>query len=107
MPPSPPPDPEIRSTSWQARLNLSLWALRNPTLTIAFWLGVAIAGLLAFSSLRYNLFPDISFPIVLVDASAPLEDIYATEAQLTLPLEQRLQGLAHLESYESSTYAVS
>jgi len=105
MRPSPPSDPEIRSTSWQARLNLSLWALHNPALTIAFWLGVAIAGLLAFSSLRYNLFPDISFPIVLVDASAPLEDIYATETQLTLPLEQRLQGLAHLESYESSTYA--
>ena len=105
MPPSPPSEPEISATSWQSRLNISLWALRNPALTIAFWLGVAVAGILAFSSLRYNLFPDISFPIVLVDASAPLEDIYTTETQLTLPLEERLQGLEHLESYESSTYS--
>ncbi|MGA0198580.1 MAG: efflux RND transporter permease subunit, partial [Prochlorotrichaceae cyanobacterium] len=76
-----------------------------PGLTIAFWLGVAVAGILAFSSLRYNLFPDVSFPIVLVDASAPIEDIYRTEAELTRPLEARLQGLERLESYESSTYS--
>ncbi|MEY2979118.1 MAG: hypothetical protein RLZZ435_3257, partial [Cyanobacteriota bacterium] len=104
MPPSPLPDPEL-NPSWRSRLNLSLWALQNPGLTIAFWLGVAVAGILAFSSLRYNLFPDVSFPIVLVDASAPIEDIYRTEAQLTRPLEARLQGLERLESYESSTYS--
>ncbi|MGA1410127.1 MAG: efflux RND transporter permease subunit [Prochlorotrichaceae cyanobacterium] len=104
MPPSPLPDPEL-NPSWRSRLNLSLWALQNPGLTIAFWLGVAVAGILAFSSLRYNLFPDVSFPIVLVDASAPIEDIYRTEAELTRPLEARLQGLERLESYESSTYS--
>ncbi|MFZ4666751.1 MAG: efflux RND transporter permease subunit, partial [Prochlorotrichaceae cyanobacterium] len=98
-------DPEFTATPWRSRFNLSRWALNNPGLTIAFWLGVAVAGIFAFSSLRYALFPDVSFPIVLVDSSFPIEDVYATEEQLTLPLETQLEGVAKLESYESSTYA--
>ena len=97
--------PEFTPDPLRSRFNLSRWALNNPGLTIAFWLGVAVAGILAFSSLRYALFPDVSFPIVLVDSSLPIEDVYATEEQLTLPLEAQLEGVPKLESYESSTYA--
>ena len=102
---TPDPATDFTAASWRSWFNLSRLALGNPFLTIAFWLGIAVAGLMAFSSLRYALFPDVAFPIVLVDASAPIEDVYLTEQTLTNPLEERIKDIPKLESYESSTYA--
>jgi multidrug efflux pump subunit AcrB len=85
-------------------LNLSRLALSYPWLTLGFWLAIAVAGLMAFSSLQYALFPDVTFPIVIVNATAPLKDLVATEQGLTIPLEEQLKGIDKLESYESSTY---
>ncbi len=53
-----------------SRWNLSHWAIDHPWLTIGFWLAIAVAGLLAFSSLKYALFPEVSFPVVIVQGSA-------------------------------------
>ena len=91
--------------SLRERFNLSLFAIAHPRLTLSFWLAVVVAGLLAFTSLKYALFPDITFPVVLVKAQAPLETIVATEKQLTIPLEQSLQFLPGLDEFVSSTYA--
>ena len=87
------------------RLNLSQFAIAHPRLTLGFWLAVIIAGLLAFSSLKYALFPDITFPVVIVKAQAPLETVVATEEELTISLEQSLQSLPGLDDLISSTYA--
>jgi multidrug efflux pump subunit AcrB len=65
---------------------------------------VTVAGVLAFSSLKYALFPDITFPVVVVNATAPLTSALDTEAKLTKPLEQRLRSLEGLEDIRSSTY---
>ncbi|MBW4484844.1 MAG: efflux RND transporter permease subunit [Tildeniella torsiva UHER 1998/13D] len=85
------------------RLNLSRFALRNRGLTIFCWIVIGVAGLFAFSSLKYALFPDITFPVVLVNATAPVETAIATEAQLTVPLEAQLQPLAGLTKLNSTT----
>ena len=66
---------------------------------------MAVAGLLAFSSLRYALFPDITFPVVVVNASAPVETALASETQLTQPLETELQPLEGLNKIISTTTA--
>lgn len=87
------------------RLNLSQFAIAHPRFTLSFWLAIVIAGLLAFSSLKYALFPDITFPVVIVKAQAPLETVLATETELTAPLEQSLQSLPQLDDLISSTYA--
>ena len=87
------------------RLNLSQFAIAHPRFTLSFWLAIIIAGLLAFSSLKYALFPDITFPVVIVKSQAPLETVLATEKQLTTPLEQSLQSLPQLDDLISSTYA--
>ena len=65
---------------------------------------MTVAGLFAFSSLKYALFPDITFPVVVVNGTAPLETVLETEAQLTQPIEEPLQSLEGLEELYSSTY---
>ena len=86
------------------RYNLSRWAINHPWLTISFWLAIAVAGLLALSSLKYALFPEVAFPVVIVNGTAPLTTAEVTETQLTNPLEKQLQSLQQTTLY-SSTYA--
>jgi len=84
--------------------NISKLAIQFSWLTVSFWIAVTVAGVLAFSSLKYALFPDITFPVVVVNATAPLTNALDTEAKLTQPLEERLRSLEGLENIRSSTY---
>lgn len=86
-----------------SRWNISHWAIDHPRLTIGFWLAIAVAGFLAFSSLKYALFPEVSFPVVIVQSAAPGLDAQATEKQLTIPLEEKLLTIADAD-VQSSTY---
>ncbi|WP_413200398.1 efflux RND transporter permease subunit, partial [Nostoc piscinale] len=71
---------------------------------MSFWIAVTVAGLLAFSSLKYALFPDITFPVVVVNATAPLTTAIDTEAKLTKPIEERLRSVEGLDDLRSSAY---
>ena len=92
--------------SLRERFNISRLAIEYPWLTLGFWIAVSVAGLLAFSSLKYALFPDITFPVVVVNATASLPTAQETEARLTQPMEEVLQPLdaQGLNSVRSSTY---
>ncbi|RCJ41607.1 cation transporter [Nostoc punctiforme NIES-2108] len=92
------------SKSARELFNISKLAIEFSWLTVSFWIAVTVAGVLAFSSLKYALFPDITFPVVVVNATAPLTTALDTEAKLTKPLEERLRSLEGLENIRSSTY---
>ncbi|MDF5706578.1 MAG: efflux RND transporter permease subunit [Nostoc sp. S4] len=94
------------SSSKSARelFNISKLAIKFSWLTVSFWIAVTVAGILAFSSLKYALFPDITFPVVVVNATAPLTTAVDTEAKLTKAVEERLHSLQGLENIRSSTY---
>lgn len=85
--------------------NISRLAIRHGWFTVCCWIVIAVAGLFAFSSLKYALFPDISFPVVVVNATAPLETALESEAQLVLPLETELEPIEGLNKILSSTAA--
>ncbi|MEH2308634.1 efflux RND transporter permease subunit [Nostoc sp.] len=92
------------SKSAREVFNISKLAIQFSWLTVSFWIAVTVAGILAFSSLKYALFPDITFPVVVVNATAPLTTALDTETKLTKPLEERLRSLEGLENIRSSTY---
>ncbi|WP_026104367.1 efflux RND transporter permease subunit [Anabaena sp. PCC 7108] len=92
------------SKSAREVFNISRWAIKFSWLTVCFWIAVTVAGILAFGSLKYALFPDITFPVVVVNAQAPLTSALDTETKLTKPLEESLKSLAGIENIRSSTY---
>ncbi|MBH8565591.1 efflux RND transporter permease subunit [Nostoc sp. CENA67] len=92
------------SKSLRERFNISRLAIDFSWLTVSFWIAVTIAGTLAFSSLKYALFPDITFPVVVVNATAPLTTALDTEAKLTQPLEERLRSLEGIDDIRASVY---
>jgi len=87
------------------RFNFSRLAIEYSRLTICFWLAIAIAGLFAFSSLKYSLFPAVNFPVVIIRAQGETSSVLATEAQITNPLEETLANTPGLAQLFSSTYA--
>jgi multidrug efflux pump subunit AcrB len=93
-----------RHQKWRQRLNISRWAIASPRITLGFWIATVVAGILAFSSLKYALFPDITFPVVVVHASAPLSTALEVESQLTEPIEEQLQDLPGLNHSRSLVY---
>ncbi|GAP99152.1 efflux RND transporter permease subunit [Leptolyngbya sp. NIES-2104] len=86
------------------RFNISRIAIAKPALTICIWIFITVAGLFAFSSLKYALFPDITFPVVVVNAQAPLTVTTETEKQVTAPIEQALKSIEGLNDLRSSTF---
>lgn len=90
--------------SFRQRFNFSRFAISHKLTIISAWLGIIIAGLLAFNSLSYSLFPNISFPVVVVTAKSPINSSVATETQLTQTLEKPLQSLSELDELYSVTY---
>lgn len=86
------------------RFNISRIAIAMPWLSISFWLTITVAGFFALSSLKYALFPDITFPVVVVSAEAPLTATSETERQVTQPIEQAMQSLKGVNDLRSSTF---
>ena len=97
-------DPGKKKISFRERLNISRLAIKYSWLTICFWIVVTVAGLFAFSSLKYALFPDVTFPVVVVNAQLPNATTSATEANLTEPLEEGLLSLERKDGLYSTTY---
>ncbi len=92
------------SGSARESFNISRLAIKFSWLTVCFWIGVTVAGVLAFSSLKYALFPDVTFPVVVVNAQAPLTSALETEEKLTKIIEESLKSVPGLEDIRSSTY---
>ena len=91
--------------SFRDRFNLSRFAIRHAWITVCCWIAIAVAGFFAFSSIKYALFPDITFPVVVVNATAPIQTALETESLLMNPLEDSLRELDGLDKTVSSTSA--
>jgi multidrug efflux pump subunit AcrB len=89
---------------FREKFNISRIAIKYPWLTVSFWIAVTVAGFLAFSSLKYALFPDITFPVIIVNAKAPLVTAIETEIQLTNIIEKSLVNIRHVDEFNSITY---
>ncbi len=97
------PAPHL-TTSLRERFNISRLAIDHPRSTVAFWMVLVVVGAVAASSLKFALFPDITYPVVVVQAAAPIDGAEQTEAQLTLPIEQALRALPGTSDVGSTTY---
>ncbi len=97
------PAPHL-TTSLRERFNISRLAINHPRLTVAFWMALVVVGAAAAGSLKFALFPDVTYPVVVVQAAAPIDGAEQTEARLTLPIEQALRALPGTSDVGSTTY---
>ena len=82
-------------------MNVSTWAIRNPTPSILLFVMLTVAGLIAFRGLGIQGFPDIDFPTVMVEARLPGAPPSQLENEIARPIEDAvasIDGLNHVTS---------
>ncbi|RDC61091.1 Multidrug resistance protein MdtB [Alteripontixanthobacter maritimus] len=81
---------------------ISAWSIRNPVVPIVLFVGLMIAGLMAFSGMKVQDNPDVEFPMVIVGISQPGAAPVEIENQITQRVESALQGVEGVENLNST-----
>ncbi|CAG7844350.1 Swarming motility protein SwrC [Pseudoclavibacter triregionum] len=80
-------------------------SLRQRALIALVTLAVGLFGVISMSSLKQELFPSLSLPIVSVTAQYPGAAPDVVDAEVAQPIEAAMQGLEGLESTSSTSTA--
>src|ERR1044071_5679433 len=82
--------------------NISSWCIRNPVAPIVLFVGLMLAGLIAFSRMQVNNAPDIDFPAAFVSVSQPGAAPNELENQVTQRVESAIRGVTGGEEITST-----
>jgi hydrophobic/amphiphilic exporter-1 (mainly G- bacteria), HAE1 family len=83
-------------------VNLSAIAIRRPVFTVMVTLALLVLGLVGFSRLGTDLFPDVSFPVVMVTVPYPGASPTEVETLVSKPIEDAvvsLNGIDRVRTY--------
>ncbi len=82
--------------------NISSWCIQNPVAPIVLFVGLMLAGLIAFYQMQVNNAPDIDFPAATVSVSQPGAAPNEIETQITQRVESAIRGVTGVEEINSS-----
>ncbi|NUT00937.1 MAG: efflux RND transporter permease subunit [Sphingomonas sp.] len=82
--------------------NISSWCIRNPVAPIVLFVGLMLAGFIAFYRMQVNNAPDIDFPAATVSVSQPGAAPNEIETQITQRVESAIRGVTGVEEINSS-----
>jgi multidrug efflux pump subunit AcrB len=82
--------------------NISAWCIRNPVVPIVLFIGLMLAGMVAFSQLKVQNDPDIEFPVVIVVISQPGAAPAEIENQITTKIEASLRSVQGVQNISST-----
>src|SRR6476620_9826376 len=82
--------------------NVSSWCIRNPVGPIVLFVGLMLAGIVAFARMQVNNAPDIDFPAAIVQISQPCAAPNEMETQVTQRVESAIRGVNGVDEMSSS-----
>ncbi len=82
--------------------NISSWCIRNPVRPIVLFVGLMLAGFIAFTRMQVNNAPDIDFPAAIVVVSQPGAAPNEMETQVTQRVESAIRGITGVEEISST-----
>ena len=82
--------------------NISSWCIRNPVPPIVLFIGLMLAGLIAFMGMQVNNNPDIDFPAAIVGVAQPGAAPNEMETQITQRIESAIRGVNGVDEINSS-----
>jgi multidrug efflux pump subunit AcrB len=82
--------------------NISSWCIRNPVPPIVLFIGLLLAGIVAFLGMDVNSNPDIDFPAAEVNISQPGAAPTEMESQITQKVEAAIRSVNGVDEINSS-----
>ena len=84
------------------QLRISAWAIRNPTPVAVLFIALVIAGLLSYLTLPIKNYPNVEFPVVIVDVTQSGAAPSELKTQVTRPVEDAVSGIADIQTIAST-----
>ena len=81
--------------------NISAWSIRNPVVPIVIFVGLMIAGMMSFASMKVQNDPDIEFPAVIVAIAQPGAAPSEIETQITQKVESAVRTISGVDTISS------
>ncbi|MCW2393815.1 MULTISPECIES: efflux RND transporter permease subunit [unclassified Sphingobium] len=82
--------------------NISAWSIRNPVPPIVLFIGLLLAGIIAFSRMAVVDNPDIDFPAVNVTITQPGAAPTEIETQITQRVEAAVRSINGVDEIQST-----
>ena len=82
---------------------MSKFSVRKPLTIFVAVLAVIILGVVAFTKMTPDLFPNMDFPYVLIMTTYPGQSPEIVEREITRPLEQSMATLEHIKEVTSTS----
>jgi multidrug efflux pump subunit AcrB len=82
--------------------NISSWCIRNPVPPIVLFVGLMLAGIIAFMGMEVNNNPDIDFPAAQINISQPGAAPTEMENQITQKVEAAVRSVNGVDEINSS-----
>ena len=84
-------------------IRLTQFAVREKSVIILLAVGVLLAGLFSWSTLRQELLPDIEFPFVTIITPVPGAGAEDVAVQVSEPVEQAISNIPRLQTVQSTS----
>jgi hydrophobe/amphiphile efflux-1 (HAE1) family protein len=84
-------------------MNLSALAIKRPVFTVMVTLALMVLGVMGLSRLGTDLFPDVTFPLVVVNVPYPGASPREVEQLVTKPLEDAVVSINGIERMKSTS----
>lgn len=78
--------------------------ITNLRLIILIVLGIAVFGIISYSGLPRDLYPDVKIPMVIVNTFLPGANPNDIESLVTIPLENSINSVSNVKTISSSSY---
>ena len=90
-----------QSTERPRAFAISAWSIRNPVPVSVLFLGLVLAGLIAYTALPIKQYPNIQFPVVAVTVTENGAAAAELETQVTRPVEDAMAGVTGVKNVQS------
>jgi HAE1 family hydrophobic/amphiphilic exporter-1 len=84
-------------------IRLTQFAVREKSVIILLAVGVLLAGIFSWNSLRQELLPDIEFPFVTIITPVPGAGAEDVAMQVSEPVEQAISNIPRLQTVQSTS----
>ena len=84
------------------RIRISAWAIRNPTPVAIMMVALTIWGVLSYGALPIKHYPNVNFPLVVVNITQSGAAAPEMENQITRPIENSIATVQHVKHVSSS-----
>ncbi|MDQ7823690.1 MAG: efflux RND transporter permease subunit [Candidatus Eremiobacteraeota bacterium] len=84
-------------------MNISEFSVRRPVAITMFFLIVMLLGVMAFTKLKIDYFPDMTFPLIAVFTAYPGAGPVEVENEITRKIEEGVSTVRHLKHVRSTS----